>query len=61
MNISLIGSLDAVDPSRSPDLTPPDIFLWGSLKNEVYAQKPRRIEQLKEKIVDACDKITADS
>jgi hypothetical protein len=43
-------------PSRSPDF-----FLWGILKNEVYAQKPRTFEQLKEKIVDAYDKITADS
>jgi hypothetical protein len=47
-------------PSRSPDLIPPDFFLWGILKNEVYAQKPRTIEQLKENIVEACDKITAD-
>jgi hypothetical protein len=44
-------------PSRSPD---PNFFLWGILKNDIYAQKSRTVEQLKEKVVDACDKITAD-
>ncbi|CAH1109994.1 unnamed protein product [Psylliodes chrysocephalus] len=37
-------------PSRSPDLTAPDFFLWGYLKERVYANKPRTIEQLKENI-----------
>ena len=37
-------------PARSPDLTPPDSFLWGILKNRVYASKPRTIAELKEKI-----------
>ena len=26
-------------PPRSPDLTPPDFFLWGVLKDKVYAKK----------------------
>ncbi|KOC59803.1 hypothetical protein WH47_10771 [Habropoda laboriosa] len=37
-------------PSRSPDLTAPDFFLWGYLKDKVYVNKPRTIEQLKENI-----------
>ena len=37
-------------PARSPDLTPPDFFLWGVLKNAVYANKPRTIDQLKQSI-----------
>ena len=37
-------------PARSPDLTPPDFFLWGVLKNAVYANKPRTVDQLKQNI-----------
>lgn len=32
---------------HSPDLSPPDFFLWGYLKDKVYANKPRTISQLK--------------
>jgi hypothetical protein len=39
-------------PPRSPDLTPPDFFLWGVLKDRVYARKPRTIEQLKNAIIE---------
>ena len=37
-------------PLRSPDLTPPDFFLWGYLKGKVYANKPSTIQQLKANI-----------
>ncbi|KAG2456589.1 TM39A protein, partial [Polypterus senegalus] len=37
-------------PPRSPDLTPPDFFLWGMLKGKVYRNKPRTEEDLKENI-----------
>lgn len=37
-------------PARSPDLTPVDYFLWGYLKNKIYAEKPNNIDDLKEKI-----------
>lgn len=37
-------------PPRSPDLSPPDFFLWGFLKNKVYSNKPRTITALKENI-----------
>jgi hypothetical protein len=33
-------------PLRSPDLTPMDFFLWGHLKEQVYAIPPRTIEDL---------------
>ena len=39
-------------PPLSPDLSPPDYFLWGFLKDRVYASKPRNIAQLKEKIIE---------
>ena len=35
-------------PPRSPDLSPPDFFLRGVLKNAVCARKPRTVGQLKE-------------
>lgn len=37
-------------PPRSPDVTPPDFFLWGYLKNKVYSNNPKNIDQLKENI-----------
>lgn len=41
---------DVTWPSRSPDLTIPDFFLWGFLKARVYINKPRTILELKEAI-----------
>ena len=37
-------------PSRSPDLTSPDFFLWGYLKDKVFANKPRTLQELKDNI-----------
>lgn len=37
-------------PPRSPDLTPPDFFLWGHLKSRVYLEKPKDTEELKSAI-----------
>ena len=37
-------------PPRSPDLSAPDFFLWGYLKERVYRNKPATIEILKENI-----------
>jgi len=36
--------------TRSPDLTPPDFFLWGYLKSKVFTNKPQTLLQLKENI-----------
>ena len=38
-------------PPRSPDLTPPDFYLWGKLKGSVYAHNPRTTDELKQKIL----------
>lgn len=37
-------------PPRSPDLTPPDFFLWGYLKSKVYINMPRTLDALKTNI-----------
>jgi hypothetical protein len=35
-------------PLRSPELTPPDYFLWGYLKQVVYSNRPQTTEDLKQ-------------
>ena len=39
-------------PPRSPDLTPPDFFLWGYLKGKVYINKPNTLQELKNIIAE---------
>jgi len=33
-------------PPRSPDLTPPDFFLWGFIKDKVYSRDSKSLEEL---------------
>lgn len=47
-------------PPRSPDLTPLDFFLWGTLKNIVYKTKSNNLDNLKQNIIDACNGISGD-
>ena len=44
-------------PPRSPDLTPPDFYLWGAMKNKIYCSNPRTINELKETITDYIQKV----
>ena len=37
-------------PSRSPDLTPCDYFLWGYIKDKVLKESPRIMAELNTKI-----------
>ena len=37
-------------PPRSCDLTPLDFFLWGHIKSLVYANKPKSLNDLKDKL-----------
>lgn len=48
-------------PARSPDLTSPDFFLWGSLKAKVYNQVPTTREDMIERIRNACAEIQEDT
>lgn len=45
-------------PPKSPDLTPLDFYLWGTLKNEVYRTPSTNIDHLKDKIITACRTIS---
>jgi len=47
-------------PLRSPDVTPPDSFLWGYLKGRVYQNKPQTIDALKANITKEIQAVTAD-
>lgn len=41
-------------PARSPDLTSPDFYLWGYLKNIVYQQQPTTRDNMMQRIREAC-------
>lgn len=45
-------------PARSPDLTPLDFFLWGYLKQLVYDTQPTSLEDLTQRIIQACNTVT---
>jgi len=47
-------------PPRSPDLTPPNYFLWGYLKGRVFQNKPRTIDVLKAYITEEIQAVTVD-
>lgn len=48
-------------PSRSPDLTPCDYFLWGYIKDRVYRDTPRTLAELKAKIETITQSITEET
>jgi hypothetical protein len=48
-------------PSRSPDLTPIDFYLWGHLKTVVYATPMNDAENLCERVQNACQVIRDDN
>jgi len=48
-------------PPRSPDLTAPDLFLWGYLKIKVYSNRPTDLHTLKETIREEIAKISEET
>ena len=52
-----IGREDPVAlPARSPDINPPDFYLWGHLKSIVYGD-PVHVQTIKQRVHIACDAI----
>ena len=45
-------------PPCSLDLSSCDFYLWGTLKQKVYANNPHNLDQLKENITNAIRRIT---
>jgi len=56
-----IGRRGALEwPARSPDMTPPDFWLWGVIKENVYGRRPASVEQLRQFITEEIAVIDAD-
>jgi hypothetical protein len=43
---------------RSPDLSPLDFFLWGFMKNVMYQDRTKTLQELKEHNTNAVSQIT---
>ena len=52
--------VDTAWPARSPDLTVPDFFLWGFLKDRVFRRRIMTIQELKQATVDEVTAIDED-
>ncbi|KZC05555.1 hypothetical protein WN55_04495 [Dufourea novaeangliae] len=48
-------------PPRSPDLNPLDFFLWGALKKAVYQEVSATPENMKQRIIAACARISSET
>ena len=48
-------------PARSPDLTPLDYFLWGTIKNRVYANPATTKEDMQTRLRQALQTIEPES
>ena len=46
--------------AHSPDLNPPDFFLWGYLKDNIYENNPQTIPELKRAITTKIRVIAVD-
>lgn len=49
------GSTTIAWPARSPDLTPLDFYVWGTLKDKVYSEQIQSREELLQKINTAAE------
>lgn len=47
-------------PARSPDLSPSDYFLWGYLKERVYQNCPRTVQDLRMNILSSVQNISSE-
>ena len=47
-------------PPRSPHLKPPDFWLWGFLKEQVYGRQPQNVDHLRTLITEAINAIPQD-
>ncbi|GBN54434.1 hypothetical protein AVEN_266702-1 [Araneus ventricosus] len=45
--------------SRSPDLNPLGFFLWGYIKQRVYATLKPTLQELRNRITDACASVSS--
>ncbi|GBM99057.1 hypothetical protein AVEN_161262-1 [Araneus ventricosus] len=45
-------------PPRSPELNPLNFFLWRYIKQRVYATPPPTLQELRNRITDACASVS---
>ncbi|GBN45986.1 hypothetical protein AVEN_103362-1 [Araneus ventricosus] len=45
-------------PPSSPDLNPLDFFMWGYIKQQMYATPPPTLQELRNRITDACASVS---
>ena len=45
-------------PARSPDLTPMDYFLWGTIKDRVFKRNYNNLADLRQAITAECGNIS---
>jgi hypothetical protein len=48
-------------PPRSPDLSPPDLYLWGFLKENMHKNNPQTLEELKQNTELCTSNVTAET
>ena len=48
-------------PPKSPDLTPPDFFLWGHIKGVLFKDSPENVGELKEAVRAAISGISQET
>nr|CAH7732610.1 unnamed protein product [Callosobruchus chinensis] len=58
MSVRLISI--RLDERYSPDLTPLDLFLWGTMKQKVYVDVPNTREELIRKIIEVGNELRND-
>ena len=54
------GWTNTLATSKPTSLSQLDFFLWGYIKNIIYADKIRNIQNLQESITSAIDNVTRD-
>ena len=47
-------------PPRSPDLNPPDFYLWAAAKSAVYRDRPRTLDDLQAAITAFIQSISSE-
>ncbi|GBO25545.1 hypothetical protein AVEN_215751-1 [Araneus ventricosus] len=58
-SVQVIGYDGCVEwPSRSPDLNLLGFFLWGFIEQRVYATPPPTLQELRNRITDACASVS---
>ncbi|GBN85822.1 hypothetical protein AVEN_116075-1 [Araneus ventricosus] len=56
--LSTPSKFDTSKPKSAAKMTPMDFFLWGYLKQQVYATSQPTLRGLRRRVTDACASVT---